>query len=51
MKIVDGMDRGSDVKGNKEILLSVSVSKSILMVARRDSAACAVIDRMLRMTF
>jgi hypothetical protein len=54
---VDDMGRGSDVKGSKEILVpvsvsvSVSVSESILMAARRVSAACVPIDRMLRMAF
>jgi hypothetical protein len=50
---VDDVGRGSDVKGSKEILDSDSDSdsESILMAARTDSAACAVVDRMLRMAF
>ena len=52
---VDDMGRGSDVRGNKEILVSfsvsVSVSESFLMVARKVSAAFDPINGMLHMAF
>ena len=52
---VDDMGRGSDVRGNKEILVSfsvsVSVSESFLMAARKVSAAFDPINGMLRMAF
>ena len=43
---VDELGEGSFVKGSKGM-----VSVSVFMAAERDSAACAVIDRMLCMAF